>query len=59
MLSATYAETFIDDPASDIEPDRVVMLRFELKHLGGFNYQTNVVDFAGGEDGSATARYAP
>ena len=31
------------------------MLRFELKHLGGFNYQTNVVDFAGGEDGAATA----
>jgi LPS-assembly protein len=50
MLSATYAETFIDDPLRDIEPDRVVMLRFELKHLGGFNYQTNVVDFAGGED---------
>jgi LPS-assembly protein len=50
MLSATYAETFIDDPTRDIEPDRVVMLRFELKHLGGFNYQTNVVDFAGGED---------
>jgi LPS-assembly protein len=55
MLSATYAETFIEDQASDIEPDRVVMLRFELKHLGGFNYQTNVVDFAGGEDNSATA----
>jgi LPS-assembly protein len=50
MLSATYAETFIDDPTRDIVPDRVVMLRFELKHLGGFNYQTNVVDFAGGED---------
>jgi LPS-assembly protein len=55
MLSATYAETFIEDPTRDIEPDRVVMLRFELKHLGGFNYQTNVVDFAGGEDNSATA----
>jgi LPS-assembly protein len=52
MLSATYAETFIEDQASDIEPDRVVMLRFELKHLGGFNYQTNVIDFAGGEDGT-------
>jgi len=54
MLSATYAETFIEDPTRDIEPDRVVMLRFELKHLGGFNYQTNVVDFAGGEDQTTT-----
>ena len=53
MLSATYSETFITDPDSDIRPDQVVMLRFEFKHLGGFNYETNVVDFAGGEDASA------
>jgi LPS-assembly protein len=53
MLSATYSETFIKDATRDIEPDQVVMLRFEFKHLGGFNYETNVVDFAGGEDGSA------
>jgi LPS-assembly protein len=53
MLSATYSETFIRDPDRDIEPDQVVMLRFEFKHLGGFNYETNVVDFAGGEDASA------
>jgi LPS-assembly protein len=53
MLSATYSETFIEDETRDIEPDQVVMLRFEFKHLGGFNYETNVVDFAGGEDGSA------
>ncbi|WP_072391186.1 LPS-assembly protein LptD [Hyphomicrobium sp. CS1GBMeth3] len=53
MLSATYSETFITDPGRDIEPDQVVMLRFEFKHLGGFNYQTNVVDYLGGEDSSA------
>jgi len=52
MLSATYSETYINDPARFIEPDRTIMLRFELKHLGGFNYQTNVVDFLGGEDAS-------
>jgi LPS-assembly protein len=52
MLSATYSETYINDPARFIEPDRTVMLRFELKNLGGFNYQTNVVDFLGGEDAS-------
>lgn len=53
MLSATYSETFIEDPARDIEPDRVVMLRFEFKHLGGFNYETNIVDTLGGEDASS------
>ncbi len=53
MLSATYSETFITDLRQDIRPDQVVMLRFELKHLGGFGYQTNVVDFLGGEDASA------
>ena len=53
MLSATYSETFIEDVYRDIRPDQVVMLRFELKHLGGFNYQTNVVDFMGGEDATA------
>lgn len=53
MLSATYSETFINDPDRDIEPDQTVMLRFEFKHLGGFNYQTNVVDFMGGEDASS------
>jgi LPS-assembly protein len=52
MLSATYSETYIEDPSRDIEPDQVVMLRFEFKHLGGFNYETNVVDTLGGEDAS-------
>jgi LPS-assembly protein len=54
MLSATYSETFIDDPTRDIEPDRTIMLRFELKHLGGFNYATNVTDFVSGENQSTT-----
>ena len=53
MLSATYSETYINDPQRDIEPDQVVMLRFELKHLGGFGYSTNIVDFLGGDDGSS------
>lgn len=56
MLSATYSETYITDAARDIEPDQVVMLRFEFKHLGGFNYETNVVDTLGGEDASTLAR---
>lgn len=53
MLSATYSETYITDVDRDIQPDQVVMLRFEFKHLGGFNYETNPVDFLGGEDASA------
>jgi LPS-assembly protein len=50
MLSATYSETFITDPTRDIQPDRVVMLRFELKHLGGYKYKTDVNDFVFGDD---------
>ena len=53
MLSATYSETFIEDRDRGIRPDQTVMLRFELKHLGGFNYETNVVDFLGGEDATS------
>jgi LPS-assembly protein len=44
MLSATYEETFIVDPLRDINTDRSVMLRFELKNLGGFKYKTDVLD---------------
>ena len=50
MLSATYEETFITDRTREIEPDRTVMLRFELKHLGGFNYKTDVLDHTFGSD---------
>jgi LPS-assembly protein len=36
VLEVTYAETFIKDIKQDIRPDQKVMVRFELKHLGGF-----------------------
>ena len=45
MLSVTYGETFIEDPEQDIDPDQVVMVRFELKNLGSMNYKTNVTDY--------------
>ncbi len=45
MLSVTYAETNIEDPEQDIDPDRVVMVRFELKNLGSMNYKSNVTDY--------------
>ncbi len=50
MLSVTYQETFINDPERDIEPDRTIMLRFELKHLGGFKYKTDVLDHVYGSE---------
>lgn len=59
MLSATYAETFVVDRPEGIEPDRTIMLRFELKHLGGFNYKMSTVNFLGGEDSSSSALKMP
>lgn len=44
VLTATYTETFIDDPSRQLEEDRSLMLRFELKHLGEYNYKTDALD---------------
>lgn len=44
VLTASYTETHINNPTLDIKPDRSVMLRFELKHLGQFNYKTDNID---------------
>ena len=41
MLTTTYTETFYTD--RDVRPDKQIMVRFELKHLGGFNYHGNPV----------------
>lgn len=44
VLTASYTENHIDNPTLDIKPDRTVMLRFELKHLGQLNYKTDALD---------------
>ena len=44
VLTASYIETHINNPTLDIKPDRTVMLRFELKHLGQYNYKTDAVN---------------
>ncbi len=44
VLTASYAENHISNPSLDIKPDRTVMLRFELKHLGQFSYTTDQLD---------------
>src|SRR5690606_24335140 len=36
VLTASYTESFIENPERGIEPDRAVMLRLEFKHLGQF-----------------------
>ena len=41
VLTASYIETFVENAALDLRPDRTLMLRFELKHIGEFNYKTD------------------
>lgn len=50
VLSATYSESFIKNDTLGIQPDRTVMLRFELKHLGSLNTRTDVTSFLSGLD---------
>lgn len=44
ILTVSYNETFFQDADRDIEPDRAIYLRFELKHLGDFSYRTDVLE---------------
>jgi LPS-assembly protein len=41
VLTASYIETLVDNPALEIRPDRTLMLRFSFKHLGDYNYRTD------------------
>ncbi|MEQ1698180.1 MAG: LPS-assembly protein LptD [Hyphomicrobiaceae bacterium] len=49
VLTTTYQETFINNPALGLTNDRSVMVRFELKNLGGLNYKTSVLDHTFGD----------
>ena len=49
VLTASYIETFVENTALDIKPDRTLMLRFELKHLGDFNYRTDALNHVFGD----------
>ena len=49
LLSVTYDEHFIVDKNRDIDPDRTLMFRVEFKHLGGFNYKSDVLDHIMGD----------
>jgi len=39
VLTATYIETFVENAALNLKPDRTLMLRFELKYIGEFQLQ--------------------
>jgi len=43
VLTASYIETFVENQALDIRKDQTLMLRFELKHLGQYNYRTDTL----------------
>ncbi len=52
VLTTTYQETFITNSALGLTNDRSVMVRFELKNLGGLNYKTSVLDHTFGDAGT-------
>lgn len=47
VLTTTYQETFLENAALGLQEDRTLMLRFELKNIGSFGYQTSVLDTLG------------
>ena len=49
VLTASYTETFVENQPLDLRPDRTLMLRFELKHLGEFNYKTDALSHVFGD----------
>jgi LPS-assembly protein len=44
VLTASYTESFIANPALGIEQDKAIMLRVEFKHLGQFSLNSNVTN---------------
>ena len=49
VLTASYIETFVQNDALGLRPDRTLMLRFELKHIGEFNYKTDQLNHLFGD----------
>jgi LPS-assembly protein len=54
VLSASYIETFVENPALDIQKDRTLMLRFELKNLGQYSYRTDALSHYFGDTNQGT-----
>ena len=49
VLSVSYIETHVENEKLDIRPDRTVMVRFELKNLGGFTSRTDPLNHVFGD----------
>ena len=49
VLTASYIETLVTNTTLGLTPDKTVMLRFELKHLGEFNYKTDTLSHSYGD----------
>lgn len=50
VLTTTYTDSRISNPVLGVNSDKTVMVRFELKNLGGFSTHTNVTSFLSGID---------
>lgn len=50
VLTVTYQDTNIVDEVNGLNKDQAIMVRFEFKHLGGFNYKTDALDFTRNEN---------
>ena len=44
ILTATYTETYINNPTLDLKPDRSLFLRVEFKYLGESKYKADNID---------------
>ena len=49
VLTATYQDSYFRDVDKGLEPDRTVMLHFQFKHLGSYQYKTDALDFVFGD----------
>jgi LPS-assembly protein len=56
VLTASYTETFVENPTLELKPDRTLMLRFELKYLGQFSYKTDSLDHIFGDTNSGAPK---
>lgn len=56
VLTASFIETFVENTALNLRPDRTVMLRFALKHIGEFNYQTDQLNHLFGDQNLGAGR---
>ena len=50
VLTTSYTDTRISNPVLGVVPDKTLMVRFELKNLGGFSTKTDVTSFLSGID---------